>query len=172
MQGYHNDPAATAEVLSPDGWFRTGDYGRLENGILTVTGRKKNIIVAKNGKNVYPEELEHQLNRSQFIAESLVFGREASTKGEEIWAIVFPDYDALIAMAEGKGEKLTEEFGLSVIRSEIRAVNGRNPSFKRISNYILRETEFPKTTTRKIRRPRVLQEAGITTGKAHSVAAG
>ena len=75
-------------------------------------------------------------------------------------------------MAEGKGEKLTEEFGLSVIRSEIRAVNGRNPSFKRISNYILRETEFPKTTTRKIRRPRVLQEAGITTGKAHSVAAG
>lgn len=172
MQGYHNDPAATAEVLSPDGWFRTGDYGRLENGILTVTGRKKNIIVAKNGKNVYPEELEHQLNRSPYIAESLVFGREASTKGEEIWAIVFPDYDALIAMAEGKGEKLTEEFGLSVIRGEIRSVNGRNPSFKRISNYILRETEFPKTTTRKIRRPRVLQEAGITTGKAHSVAAG
>ncbi len=172
MQGYHNDPEATAEVLSPEGWFRTGDFGRLENGILTVTGRKKNIIVAKNGKNVYPEELEHQLNRSPFIAESLVFGSEAATKGEEIWSIVFPDYDALIALAEEKGEKLTEEFGLSVIRSEIRSVNGRNPSFKRISNFILRETEFPKTTTRKIRRPRVLQEAGITTGKAHSVAAG
>lgn len=172
MQGYHNDPEATAEVLSPDGWFRTGDFGKLENGILTVTGRKKNIIVAKNGKNVYPEELEHQLNRNPFIAESLVFGREAPTKGEEIWSIVFPDYDALIALAEEKGEKLTEEFGLSVIRSEIRSVNRRNPSFKRISSYIIRDTEFPKTTTKKIRRPKVLREAGITSERVHSVATG
>ena len=172
MQGYHNDPEATAQVLSPDGWFRTGDFGIYRDGILTITGRKKNIIVAKNGKNVYPEELEHQLNRSGYVSESLVFGREVATKGEEIWCIVFPNYDALIELAEGKGEKLTEEFGLSVIRSELRSVNSHNPSFKRISNFILRDTEFPKTTTKKIRRPQVLKEAGLSTEKVFGVAEG
>lgn len=172
MQGYHNDPEATSEVLSEDGWFRTGDFGIMEKGILTVTGRKKNIIVAKNGKNVYPEELEHKLNRSRYISESLIFGREAQAKGEEIWCIIFPDYDALIELAEGKGEKLTEEFGISVIRSELRSVNSRNPSYKRISNFILRETEFPKTTTKKIRRPQVFREAGLTTGKVFSITGG
>jgi len=170
MQGYHNDPGATAKVLSADGWFRTGDYGVLSDGILRITGRKKNIIIAKNGKNVYPEELEHQLNRSRYIAESLVFGREVATKGEEIWTIIFPDYKALIALAEEQGTTLTEEFGLSVLRNEMRFINSHNPSFKRIFNFILSETEFPKTTTKKIRRPQVLREAGVTTGKVFSVA--
>ncbi|PIE52219.1 AMP-dependent synthetase [Candidatus Fermentibacteria bacterium] len=170
MQGYHNNPEATQAVLSPDGWFRTGDFGILRDGVLTVTGRKKNIIVAKNGKNVYPEEIEHQLNRSSHVVESLVFGRETETKGEEIWTIIFPDYDALIELAENQGQKLTEEFGMGVIRQVIRSVNKHNPSYKRISNFILRETEFPKTTTRKIRRPQVLREAGLMTGRVFSVA--
>lgn len=172
MQGYHNDPEATAAVLSPDGWFRTGDFGIMKNGILTVTGRKKNIIVAKNGKNVYPEEIEHYLNRSRYIAESLVFGRESATKGEEIWTVIFPNYDALIELAEEKGTTLSEEFGLSILRGELKSVNSRNPSYKRISNFILSETEFPKTTTKKIKRPQVLREAGITTGKVFSIAEG
>lgn len=169
MIGYHNDPASTAEVLSPDGWFRTGDYGVLRNGLLKVTGRKKNVIVAKNGKNVYPEELEHLINRSPFIAESLVFGRESGAKGEEIWAIVFPDYDAMIHLAESRGVKLSEEFGTAVIREELARVNSKTASFKRLGNFIIRDGEFPKTTTRKIRRQQVLREAGFTREKSHRV---
>lgn len=172
MLGYHNDPEATSRVLSPDGWFRTGDFGTLRNGVLRVTGRKKNVIVAKNGKNVYPEELEHQLNRCGHISESLVFGRQSDTKGEEIWTIVFPDYEALIGLAESRGTKLTEEFGLEVIRGEIGRVNSQNPSYKRISNFILRECEFPKTTTRKIRRLQVLREAGLSSERVFGVSGG
>ncbi len=169
MIGYHNDPAATAEVLSPDGWFRTGDYGVLRKGLLKVTGRKKNVIVSKNGKNVYPEELERIINRSPFISESLVFGRESGAKGEEIWAIVFPDYDALIQLAEGRGVRLSEEFGTSVIREELARVNAKTASFKRVGNFIIRDSEFPKTTTRKIRRQQVLREAGFTREKSYKV---
>lgn len=172
MIGYHNDPAATSRVLSPDGWFRTGDFGIYRNGILRVTGRKKNVIVAKNGKNVYPEELEHILNRCAYISESLVFGRQSETKGEEIWTIVLPDYEALISLAESRGEKLTEEFGLGVVRGEIARVNAQNPSYKRISSFILREGEFPKTTTKKIKRQQVLREAGLSTERVFGVAGG
>jgi len=172
MIGYHNDPAATSRVLSPDGWFRTGDFGILRNGILRVTGRKKNVIVAKNGKNVYPEELEHVLNRCGYISESLVFGRQSETKGEEIWTIIFPDYEALINLAESRGAKLTEEFGLGLIRGEIARVNSQNPSYKRISHFILREGEFPKTTTKKIKRQQVLREAGQSTERVFGVTGG
>jgi long-chain acyl-CoA synthetase len=172
MIGYHNDPAATSRVLSPDGWFRTGDFGVFRNGVLRVTGRKKNVIVAKNGKNVYPEELEHVLNRCGYISESLVFGRESETKGEEIWTIVLPDYEALINLAESRGAKLTEEFGLGVIRGEIVRVNSQNPSYKRISHFILREGEFPKTTTKKIKRQQVLREAGLSKERVFAVSGG
>lgn len=169
MIGYHNDPGATSRVLSPDGWFRTGDFGVFRKGVLRVTGRKKNVIVAKNGKNVYPEELEHVLNRCGYVSESLVFGMQSETKGEEIWTIVFPDYEALINLTESRGQKLTEEFGLGVIRGEIRKVNSQNPAFKRISNFILRESEFPKTTTKKIKRQQVLREAGLRTERVFGV---
>lgn len=169
MIGYHNDPAATSLVLSPDGWFRTGDFGVFRNGVLRVTGRKKNVIVAKNGKNVYPEELEHVLNRCGHISESLVFGKQSETKGEEIWTIIFPDYEALINLAESRGGKLTEEFGLGLIRGEITRVNSQNPSYKRISHFILREGEFPKTTTKKIKRQQVLREAGLSIGRVFRV---
>jgi len=104
MLGYHNNPEATAEVLTADRWFHTGDYGRMDDdGYLYITGRKKNVIIAKNGKNVYPEEIETILNRDSHVNESMVFGKSDEAKGEEIWAVVVPNRDLLIEEAEKAG---------------------------------------------------------------------
>lgn len=162
MLGYHNDPAETAKVLSPDGWLRTGDFGFVDNsGFLHITGRKKNVIVAKNGKNVYPEEIEAKLNRSDFISECMVFGRESKTKGEEIWVVVVPEMEKLIERAEQKGGSLSTEYARDVISAEIRRFNAGQPIYKHVSSFILRSDELPKTTTRKIRRREILKEAGL-----------
>jgi long-chain acyl-CoA synthetase len=162
MLGYHNDPEETSRVLTPDGWLRTGDFGFLDSdGFLHISGRKKNVIIAKNGKNVYPEEIETRLNRSDIVLESMVFGRESKTKGEEIWTIIVPDTEKLILRAEDRGENLTREFAAEVIGREIRHFNASQPLYKRISSFIIREEELPKTTTRKIRRREILREAGL-----------
>ncbi len=103
MLGYYGDPEATAKVLSDDGWFRTGDYGYVDpDGFLFITGRKKNVIIAKNGKNIYPEEIETRLNRFRHIRECVVFGKASETKGEEIFVLVVPDRDLLIEEAESR----------------------------------------------------------------------
>jgi long-chain acyl-CoA synthetase len=162
MMGYHNDPEETAKVLDREGWLRTGDFGFLDSdGFLYISGRKKNVIIAKNGKNVYPEEIETKLNRSDCVLESMVFGRESKAKGEEIWAIIVPDSEKLIAQAEERKESLTRELAVEVIGREIRHFNASQPIYKRISSFIIREEELPKTTTRKIRRRDVLREAGL-----------
>jgi len=170
MLGYHNDPEETARVLSPEGWLKTGDFGFVDReGFLYVTGRKKNVIVAKNGKNVYPEEIETKLTKSDFILESMVFGHESKLKGEEIWAIVVPDMEKLIARAEEKGGSLSTGFAVEVVSREIRHFNASQPTYKRISSFMIREDELPKTTTRKIRRREVLKEAGLEQGAVFGV---
>jgi len=162
MSGYHNDPDATREVLTEDGWFRTGDFGYLDaDGFLFITGRKKNVIVAKNGKNVYPEEIETVLNRSEYISESMVFGRESATKGEEIWVVAVPETDVLISDAEEEGRSLSTDDTVKAVRNEIHRYNTSTTAYRRISRFILREGEFPRTTTRKIRRRDVFREAGL-----------
>ncbi len=162
MLGYHNNPEETAKVLSADGWLRTGDFGFVDPaGFLHITGRKKNVIVAKNGKNVYPEEIESKLNRSDFILECMVFGRESKTKGEEIWVVVVPDMEKLIEKAEQKGDDLSTDYARDVIAREIRHFNAGQPIYKHVSSFILRSDELPKTTTKKIRRRDILKEAGL-----------
>ncbi len=162
MKGYHNDPDATREVLSEEGWFRTGDFGYLDaDGFLFITGRKKNVIVAKNGKNVYPEEIETVLNRSEYISESMVFGRKSATKGEEIWVVVVPEMDMLISDAEEEGKSLSTDDAVKTVRNEIHEYNKSTAAYRHISRFILREGEFPRTTTRKIRRREVFREAGL-----------
>ena len=169
MLGYHNDPEETAKVLR-DGWLYTGDFGRLdEEGFLYVTGRKKNVIISKSGKNVYPEEIETMLNRSRIVGEAMVFGRESGTKGEQIAAIVVPDMDELILIAENRHEKLTKEFAAGLVRREIQAFNASQPVFKRIASFIVMEEELPKTTTRKIRRREALKEAGLEPERIYDV---
>ena len=162
MKGYHENPGETAKVLSEDGWFRTGDFACFdEDGFLFITGRKKNVIVAKNGKNVYPEEIETIINRSDLLSESMVFGMESESKGEEIWAIIVPDLDCFIERAEARGESLEPEQVLESIRGVVRDYNSSQPPYKRIRSFMIREEELPKTTTRKIRRREVMREAGL-----------
>ena len=146
MLGYYRDPEETEKVMLPDGWFATGDYGFMDReGFLHVTGRKKNVIVTKNGKNIYPEELEYLLDKSDYIKESVVWGKEDPDGGDlKITAEIVIDPETL------KGK--TPEEIRSLIEEEVERVNAATTSYKRIKRFNIREEEFEKTTTQKIRR--------------------
>ena len=166
MLGYYGNPEATAEVLSPDGWFRTGDFGYLDDeGFLFITGRKKNLIIAKNGKNVYPEEIETRQNRFRHVRECIVFGRKSETKGEEICVLVVPDRDLLIAEADSQNRKITREDEIKAVRDAVKTYNLSAEIHKRIVGFIVSDDELPKTTTKKIKRNAALKEAGISPGE-------
>ena len=146
MIGYYEDPEETTKVLLPDGWFATGDYGFMDkDGYLHVTGRKKNVIVTKNGKNIYPEELEYLLDKSEYIKESVVWGKEDPDGGDlKITAEIVIDTEVL----KGKSPEEIEE----LIDREVERVNAATTSYKRIRRFNIREEDFEKTTTQKIRR--------------------
>ena len=147
MLGYYKNPEANAEVFTEDGWFRTGDIGRMDkDGYLYITGRCKSVIVLENGKNVFPEEIEEYLEEVKEIAECVVVGRK-KPEGEEVilTAVVYPDFAAY--------EKNTDLNDIaSDIKTKVMALNKKLPSFKQIRNIEIRKTEFEKTTTRKIKR--------------------
>ncbi len=151
MPGYYLNPAATAEALQ-DGWLRTGDLGRLDgDGFLYISGRKKSLIVTPNGKNVYPEEVESVLNASPHILESLVWGGpESDPSLVEVQAMIVPDLEAFdkdFGASRYDAAKIRE-----VIGEAVKAANRELAGYKRIKKFTLREEEFEKTTTRKIKR--------------------
>ena len=153
MLGYYNNQEATNEAIT-DGWYHTGDLGRVEaDGYLAICGRVKNLIVTANGKNVYPEEVENEVSNSPFIAEIMVYGHKVDNVSEEVYAMIYPDQDALDAYAAETG---SAPFGPREIESHIRKEvleRGKNlADYKRIKRFTLRDIEFPKTTTRKIKR--------------------
>lgn len=149
MIGYYNDPEATAAVLK-DGWLYTGDYGRFDDeGFLYVCGRKKNVIVTKNGKNIFPEEVEYYLMQSKYIEEVVVYGTVDERSGNlVVSADIFPSFDEI---AQDKGE-ISEEELHSFIKEVIDEANEQMPAYKRVKRFKLRKEEFEKTTTRKIKR--------------------
>ncbi len=162
MKGYFNNPEATSEVLSDDGWFRTGDYGHIDDdGYLFITGRKKNVIIAKNGQNVYPEEIELKIGQDLNILECMATGKKTETKGEEIWLIVVPNMEKFIEYAEENKFSLTTEYLAEYMRKVVHEFNSSQPIYKHIARFIIREDEFPKTTTKKVRRKEALREAGL-----------
>ena len=150
MLGYYKQPELTAEVIR-DGWFYTGDLGYLDaEGFLHITGRKKNVIVTSNGKNIFPEELETYLCRTPYVAESVVVGFiNPKKKDYDIVAIIYPDKERL---AETYGENWTRDQLDTELRRAIAEVNGIVQSYKRIETYVIRDTEFPKNASRKIKR--------------------
>lgn len=150
MLGYYKDPEATAEVLK-DGWLYTGDFGRFdEEGFLYICGRKKNVIVTKNGKNIFPEEIEYLLLEQPYIEEVIVYGVLEKKSGDTVvTAEVYPNFDAL---HEKFGKELSQEKIHDIIKENVEAVNDKMTNYKRVKRIKLREIEFEKTTTRKIKR--------------------
>lgn len=152
MLGYYKNPSATADVFQ-DGWFKTGDLGYIDSdGFLHISGRKKNVIISKSGKNVFPEEIEDVLNRSPFIMESLVYGAEDSKLGEIIAAQIVVDAEAFIELAESTGKEITKEFLHQIIADEVGKTNKQLSSYKQVRKFTIRDQEFQKTTTQKIKR--------------------
>ncbi len=147
MIGYYNNPEANAAAFTADGWFRTGDVAYMDkDGYVFITGRMKSVIVLENGKNIFPEEIEEYLADVETIAECVVVGRKAENSDEVILtAVVYPQYDKLPTGA-------SEELMLESIRKSINNINRRLPSFKQIKAVELRNTEFEKTTSKKIKR--------------------
>jgi len=134
MVGYYGDPEATAAAFDGE-WLKTGDHGRIdEDGFLFIVGRKKNLICLSNGKNVSPEELEDKLRRIEYVAEVLVYADDKKIIGE----FFLNEEDYPDARERLKGD--------------VDAFNRKMPSFKNINKIIIRDEEFPKTTTLKIAR--------------------
>jgi long-chain acyl-CoA synthetase len=160
MLGYFGNPQATAEVLR-DGWFLTGDLGRiLADGRLKITGRVKNMIATAAGKKIYPEEIEIHLGNSPYILEVVVVGgRDARGEREEVHAHVFPDFQALEALARGQGRAFDEAYAEEALRREVETRCQLLAPYKRVKRVIVRRQEFAKTTTGKIRRQNLSAEA-------------
>lgn len=135
MIGYYNDPEATAETFD-DGWYKTGDFGYFdEDGFLFFRGRKNNLIVLSNGKNVSPEELEDKFAAVDIVKEVVVYEEDGKITGEFFLDYTVPDAEAQL-------------------RNYVKELNKRTPAFKQIQSIKFRDTEFPKTTTLKILRNR------------------
>jgi long-chain acyl-CoA synthetase len=166
MKGYLESPEETGRVLS-DGWLRTGDLGRLdEDRYLYICGRSKNVIVTRAGKKIFPEEVEAVLAGSPFVSEVVVVGAKSSTSGrEEVHALIHPDFEQLQIYAEEHGAELGEEQVKDIIRSEIRKLCARLPNYKRVKNFTIRNEEFPKTSTKKIKRQALLGDATPAGGR-------
>src|SRR5213078_1208556 len=144
MKGYWQRPDATAEVLK-DGWLCTGDLGYFDgDGNLFITGRKKEVIILANGKNVYPEDIEAHYLQSPFIKEICVMGLEGDAVSEQLYAVIVPNFEAL---RERKVVNAKE-----VIRFDVEGLSAKLASTKRISSYEIWQEDLPRTTTRKLKR--------------------
>ena len=151
MLGYYNNPEATEKVMT-DGWFHTGDLGKIdENGYLYITGRCKSVIVTKNGKNIYPEEVEYYLNDNPLISEALVQGIQEDDDDETyVKAQIYPNLEAISEYL--KGSVPTKEEIKKIISDVVSNVNSKLPNYKHIKGFIIRDKEFEKTTTQKVKR--------------------
>ncbi len=147
MMGYYEEPEATAAVIDEDGFFHTGDYGKLdEDGWLFITGRKKNLIIFSNGKNVYPEEIETEISRIRGVLEVVVYAGESKSNPERevIVAEIFPDYEQL----KNDGVTDVKEY----FDEHVKIANTHMAPYKKVGLVKIRKEEFIKNTSRKITR--------------------
>lgn len=155
MIGYYEDEEETKKVIDEDGYFNSGDIGYIdEDGYIFITGRSKNVIVTQNGKNIYPEEIEMLLDKVDEIKESMVYGKKPETNSKKqekeliITARVIPDYEKI----EEIHGKVSEDEVYNLIWKKIKDVNKGLTSYKAIKSLEIKEGEFEKTSTMKIKR--------------------
>ncbi len=149
MVGYYNNDKATDAVLT-DRWLKTGDLGRLdEDGNLFIVGRSKDVIIDSNGKNIYPDEIEDHYSKSAYIKEMSVVGLPDDDGGEKIAALVVPDYEHHIALTRTEVNKQIEQ--------HFREVSAGLAFFKRVKVLHITPFELPRTATRKVKRPEVVE---------------
>jgi long-chain acyl-CoA synthetase len=154
MQGYYNNPTETEKVLK-EGWYYSGDLGYIdEKGYLVISGRKKSLIVNREGKNIYPEEVERQVLESQVVLECLALGyREPGEEtGERVGLIAVPNQEVFDAMEDRTGQRLTDRQIEALVRDDIRKQLEGLSDYKRPRKIQVRFEEFEKTTTQKIKR--------------------
>lgn len=158
MLGYYKNEQATKEAFS-NGWFKTGDLGRIDSeGFLHISGRKKNVIISNSGKNVFPEEIEDILLRSPFVLEALVYGEKDEKHDEIIAAQIVVDAEAFIELSEVRGIEITPKLLHEIIAEEVQKANRQLASYKQIRKFYIRDQEFEKTTTQKIKRYLVVNQ--------------
>jgi len=151
MLGYFENEEATKEVITDNGYLLTGDLGCIDElGFVYIRGRKKNLIVGSGGKNVYPEEIEAHFSNSSVISEVLITGKKDSNSGEQIFAVMVPNYEFI---KENYPEKENDDkFIEALIKKEIEEVNRTLSVYKKISDFTVRKEPFEKNAQQKIRR--------------------
>jgi long-chain acyl-CoA synthetase len=152
MLGYYKNDKLTKESFE-NGFFKTGDLGFIDtDGFLHIRGRKKNVIIASNGKNVFPEEIEDIINRNPLILESFVYGEQDAKHTEVIAVQVVLNAETLIEYSEKNNIKIDDEMMNKIVAEMVKDTNKQLASYKQIKKYYIREKEFEKTTTQKIKR--------------------
>jgi long-chain acyl-CoA synthetase len=148
MQGYLNDPEATRDSFTEDGWLKTGDLGLMDAaGNLLIKGRSKSVIVLSNGENVYPEAIEHKINAYPFVVESLVVENRGML---EAW--VYPDYECIDSKTEGQNRTQRHQYIAGLLEEMRTALNEQLSPSSRLSRVLERREPFVKTATHKIKR--------------------
>ncbi len=171
MLGYYDNPEETREVITPDGWFKTGDLGTIdEEGVIRITGRAKSMIVLSNGKKAFPEEYEVLLNNIKGVKDSFVWGNISSDGDVQVCAELVIDKDKIM---EDSGQMLLEKELASLFDKSIKEINKDLPQYKIIRYFIMTYDDIVKTTTLKIKRPAEyekvkskLEKAGLEIRKA------
>jgi long-chain acyl-CoA synthetase len=150
MKGYYRDPKRTAEVMTPEGWFRTGDLGVFDmNGYLYIKGRLKNLILGPSGKNIYPEEIESTINEFDVVVESLVFQEDNQLAARV--HLNYEELDRLFSRLHLTESQIREKMR-SLLDDLRRQINGKLASFSRIQKLVEQREPFEKTPTQKIKR--------------------
>ena len=154
MLGYYENEEATKEVIEKDGYFHTGDLAKIDKeGYIFITGRKKFVIVLKNGKNIFPEELEALVNKIEGVKESFVYGKPEPDGDYKICAKIVYDKDAIKEKYNiEENKEITEEEIKEKLWNEVKKVNKQMPAYKYIREITVTEKELIKTTTQKVKR--------------------
>ena len=148
MLGYYENEEATKKALEY-GWLHTGDYGYIdEDGFTFVTGRKSDIIVLRNGKNIYPQEIEFLINKLQYVDECMVYSREKTKTDTLLCAKIVYNKENIV---DQFGEKSGEEYE-KLIWQDIKEINKDLPTYKHIKEIIVTDEPLEKTTTQKVKR--------------------